>query len=133
MIATKDSFEPQSSDRLPNSTKVYVPGKIHPELRVPLREIKLSNTKTFKGLIEPNESVRVYDCSGQWGDTDFKGDVTQGLPRLREKWIEARGDVEQYDGREVKPMDNGYLSRTHAEYASESERNRLTQFPGLKR
>ena len=45
MIATKDSFEPQSSDRLPNSAKVYVPGKIHPDVRVPMREIKVSDTK----------------------------------------------------------------------------------------
>ncbi|HZQ48196.1 MAG TPA: phosphomethylpyrimidine synthase ThiC [Verrucomicrobiae bacterium] len=133
MIATKDSFEPQSSDRLPNSAKVYVPGKIYPDLRVPLREIKLGDTKAFNGKIEPNEPVRVYDCSGQWGDADFKGDVTQGLPRLREKWIVARGDVGEYQGREVKPMDNGYLSGAHAEYASGSERNRLMQFPGLKR
>ena len=133
MIATKDSFEPKSSDPLPNSTKVYVPGRLHPDLRVPLREIKLSDTKTFSGQIEINESVRVYDCSGPWGDPDFAGDVTQGLPLLREKWIQARGDVAAYDGREVKPMDNGYLSQNHAEYASQSERNRLLQFPGLKR
>jgi len=133
MIATKASFEPQSSDPLPNSSKVYVPGKIHPELRVPLREIKLSDTKAFNGQTETNASVRVYDCSGPWGDPDFQGDVTQGLPSLREKWIRTRGDVAEYDGREVKPMDNGYLSRNHAEYASQSERNRLLQFPGLKR
>ena len=102
-------------------------------MRVPFREIKLNDTKTFDGRTEINEPVRVYDCSGPWGDPDFAGDVTQGLPRLREKWILARGDVEPYDGREIKPMDNGYLSRTHSEYASQAERNRLTQFPGLKR
>ena len=49
MIASKDSFEPQSSEPLPNSTKVYVPGALHPELRVPLREIKLSETKRPNG------------------------------------------------------------------------------------
>ena len=133
MIATKESLEPQSSDRLPNSTKVYVPGQLHPEIKVPLREIKLSDTKTFSGQIEANAPVRVYDCSGPWGDPDFNGDVTQGLPALREKWIRARGDVAEYDGREIKPMDNGYLSANHAEYASQSERNRLLQFPGLHR
>src|SRR5258708_751395 len=131
MIATKNSLEPQSSDPLPNSTKVYVPGQIHPDLRVPLREIKLSDTKAFDGKMEANEPVRVYDCSGPWGDPAFKGDVTEGLPRLREKWILARGDVAEYDGRDVKPMDNGYLSGKHEEYASQSERNRLLQFPGL--
>jgi phosphomethylpyrimidine synthase len=133
MIATKDSFEPQSTDPLPNSTRVYVPGKLHPDLRVPFREIAQSPTKGFDGKLEANDSVRVYDCSGPWGDPAFNGDVTNGLPRLREQWIRARGDVEAYDGREIKPMDNGYLSRTHAEYASHSERNRLLEFPGHKR
>ncbi len=133
MIATKDSLEPQSGDRLPNSTKVFVPGQIHAGVRVPFREIKLNATKTLDGRIEINEPVRVYDCSGPWGDPGFAGDVTQGLPSVREKWILARGDVEAYDGREVSPMDNGYLSRTHAEYASQAERNRMTQFPGLRR
>jgi phosphomethylpyrimidine synthase len=133
MIATKESFEPQSRDPLPNSTRIYVPGKLHPDLRVPFREITQNPTKGFNGKLEANEPVRVYDCSGPWGDPSFDGDVTNGLPRLRENWIRARGDVEEYDGREIKPMDNGYLSRTHAEYASQSERNRLLEFPGHKR
>jgi len=133
MIATKDSLEPQSSERLPNSDRIYVKGELHADVRVPFREIKLSDTKTYDGRVEANAPVRVYDCSGPWGDPAFSGDVTQGLPGLREKWIRSRGDVEEYDGREVKPMDNGYLSRNHAEYASQAERNRLLQFPGLKR
>jgi len=133
MIASKESFEPQSSDPLPNSTKVYVEGKIHADVRVPLREIKLNDTKSFNGQMEKNESVRVYDCSGPWGDVDFKGDVTQGLPALRDNWIRERGDTAEYEGREVKPMDNGYLSGKHEEYASQAEKNRLVQFPGLKR
>jgi phosphomethylpyrimidine synthase len=133
MIATKESFEPQSTDPLPNSTRVYVPGKLHSDLRVPFREIAQSPTKGFDGKLEANEPMRVYDCSGPWGDPSFDGDVTNGLPRLREQWIRARGDVEAYDGREIKPLDNGYLSRTHAEYASQSERNRLLEFPGHKR
>src|SRR5258708_3520446 len=93
MIASKESFEPQSTDPLPNSTRVYVAGKLHPEVRVPLREIKLNDTKSYTGAVEKNAAVRVYDCSGPWGDADFKGDVIQGLPALREKWIRARGDV----------------------------------------
>jgi phosphomethylpyrimidine synthase len=133
MIASKESFEPQSSEPLPNSTKVYVEGKIHADVRVPMREIKLTDTKAFNGQVEKNAPVRVYDCSGPWGDADFNGDVTQGLPALREKWIRARGDTAEYTGREVKPMDNGYLSGKHEEYASQAEKNRLVQFPGLKR
>ena len=95
MIAAKDSIEPQSGEPLPNSSRVYVPGKIHPEVRVPFREIKLSPTKAFNGQVEANAPLRVYDCSGPWGDADFAGKVERGLPALRQKWITARGDVEQ--------------------------------------
>jgi phosphomethylpyrimidine synthase len=132
MIATKESIEPQSSDRLPKSKKVYVTGKIHPEVRVPFREIELNPTKDFNGRIAANDPVRVYDCSGPWGDPDFNGNSDEGLPALRAKWIAARGDVEAYEGRAVKPQDNGYLSGKHAEYASHAEKNRLVEFPGLK-
>jgi len=132
MIASKESFEPHSSEALPNSTKVYVPGEIHPEVRVPMREIAITPTKTYSGKIEPNAPVRVYDCSGPWGDPNFTGTVEEGLPALREQWIRARGDVEEYEGREVKPQDNGYLSGKHAEFASQAEKNRLVEFPGLK-
>jgi phosphomethylpyrimidine synthase len=131
MIAPKESLEPQSTDALPASTRVYVEGTIHPEIRVPMREIALSPTKNFSGELEPNEPVRVYDCSGPWGDPDFEGDSSEGLPALRAPWIEKRGDTAQYEGREVQPMDNGYLSGKHAEFASTAERNRLIEFPGL--
>jgi len=132
MISTKSAIEPQSTDALPASTRVYVQGMIHPEIRVPMREIALSPTKNFSGELEPNAPVRVYDCSGPWGDPAFDGDSSEGLPALRASWIEKRGDVVSYEGREVQPMDNGYLSGKHAEYASTSERNRLIEFPGLK-
>jgi phosphomethylpyrimidine synthase len=108
MIASKDSFEPHSSDQLPNSKKVYAAGTIHPDVRVPMREITLAPTKTFNGETEINEAVRVYDTSGPWGDPDFTGSVTRGLPALRRNWILSRGDVEEYEGRPVKPQDNGY-------------------------
>ncbi len=132
MIATKDSIEPHSSDQLPASTRVYLEGRIHPQIRVPFREIALSPTKTFSGELEGNEPVRVYDCSGPWGDPAFTGTSDEGLPTPRAEWIAARADVEAYDGREVLPQDNGYLSGKHAEYASKAERNRLVEFPGLR-
>jgi phosphomethylpyrimidine synthase len=97
-----------------------------------MREIELSPTKNFSGELEPNDPVRVYDCSGPWGDPDFEGDSSKGLPALRASWIEKRGDTASYAGREVQPMDNGYLSGKHAEFASTAERNRLIEFPGLK-
>ena len=103
MIATKDSFEPQSTEPLPNCTRVLVPGKLHPDVRVPFREIQLSATKSFNGSVEANAPLRVYDCSGPWGDSDFHGDVQQGLPPLRSPWIQARGDIEQVEA-SYKPV-----------------------------
>ena len=121
-----------SRDPLPASRRVYVNGSIHSEIRVPMREISQSDTKGLNGKVEVNEPIRVYDCSGPWGDPEFKGSVEEGLPALRRDWILKRGDVESYDGRPVQPQDNGYLSEKHAEFASKAERsNRLTEFPGL--
>ena len=121
--------------QFPNSTRVYVRGKIHPSLEVPMREIRLSETEHADGRIEPNAPVRVYDCSGPWGDPAFDGDVTQGLPPLRQPWILDRDDVEIYEGRKVQPGDNGYLSESHSEKYNERVRseNKLKEYPGLKR
>src|SRR5205823_14942862 len=96
-----------------NSKKIYVAGKLHSDIRVPFREITLAPTKSMNGEIEINEPVRVYDTSGPWGDPDFHGDVTQGLPPLRAKWIRERGDVEEISGRGASPHDDGYLSEFH--------------------
>jgi phosphomethylpyrimidine synthase len=132
MIATKESFEPHSSEQLPASKKIYIEGTLHEDIRVPMREIEVTPTKSYTGAVMPNDPVRVYDCSGPWGDPAFTGTSEEGLPALRRDWILKRGDVEEYEGREVKPMDNGYLSGKHAEFASAAEKNRLVEFPGLK-
>jgi phosphomethylpyrimidine synthase len=131
MIAPKDAIEPQSTDSLPNSTRVYTAGRIHPPVRVPMREIALSPTRNLNGALTPNEPVRVYDTSGPWGDPDFHGDVEQGLPALRADWIRQRGDVREYDGRPVAPGDNGYLSESHARQSGNG--HRLTLFPEAAR
>ncbi len=131
MIAAKDSLGPHSSDQLPNSRRVYAPGKIHADVRVPFREITLARTNGPGGTVEENPAVRVYDTSGPWGDPEANCDVFQGLPPLRQPWIIGRGDVETYFGREILPQDNGYLSRGHEELAV--THGRLDAFPGLKR
>src|SRR5438445_4239522 len=118
MIAKKEIIEPTADSPLPNSRKIYVGGKIHPDIRVPFREISLAPTKTMSGEIEVNEPVCVYDTSGPWGDPDFHGDVEQGLPPLRARWIRDRGDVEEIEGRAVRPRDDGYLSAKHAASAN---------------
>src|SRR5207237_3621228 len=115
----KNPVNPVSSS-LPNSKKVYMPGSLHPDIRVPLREISLAQTKTMTGEIEVNEPVRVYDTSGPWGDPSVTLDPAQGLLPLRREWIVARGDVEEIDGRKVTPIDDGYLSEAHAAHATAS-------------
>ncbi|MEB2270014.1 phosphomethylpyrimidine synthase ThiC [Bacillus safensis] len=91
------------------SHKVYEKGS-RPDILVPKREITLSHTVTEAGDIQ-NAPVRVYDTSGPYTDENVHIDVTKGLKRLRAAWIEERGDTESYEGRHVKPEDNGYRSR----------------------
>jgi phosphomethylpyrimidine synthase len=123
MIATKESFEPHSSEQWPASRRVYVAGKLHKDIGVPMRELTLSPTRTFDGRSEVNEPVRTYDTSGPWGDPGFHGDVTHGLPPLRRQWILKRGDVEECQGRTVKPQDDGYLSEIHRQHAVGKSKN----------
>jgi phosphomethylpyrimidine synthase len=118
MIAPTSAIEPDSSETLPNSSRVYVEGEIHTNIRVPMRQIELAPTKAFNGAVEVNEPVNVYDASGPWGDPDFDGDVEKGLPALRMEWILKRGDATEYQGRSVRPEDNGYLSVNHAEVSA---------------
>jgi phosphomethylpyrimidine synthase len=117
--------------RLPNSRRVYVEGGAG--VRVPFREVSLQPTRLPDGRVEENEPVRVYDTSGPWGDPDVRCDVGAGLPPLRREWILARGDVEEYEGREVLPRDDGYLTEGAAEFARVKDRGRLEPFPGLRR
>ncbi len=123
MIASITELEAASRKPLPNSKRVYVTGSptnTPTPIAVPMREISLAPTKTVSGEVQENEPVRVYDTSGPWGDPDFQGTVEEGLPALRKEWILARGDVEVYEGREVQPIDDGYLSNTHARLKNQS-------------
>ncbi len=104
---------------LPNSRRVYVSGT-RDDVRVPMREISLSPTRLPDGSLSSNEPVRVYDASGPWGDPEYHRDVNRGLPRVRRNWVLERGDVEEYQGRDVKPSDDGYLSETHARKAEDN-------------
>ncbi len=79
----------------PGSKKIYVPGSVHPDVRVPMREITLSpSINRLDGAVEPNEPVVVYDTSGPYTDPSLDIDLHRGLPRQREAWIDARNDVE---------------------------------------
>ncbi|WP_306110527.1 MULTISPECIES: phosphomethylpyrimidine synthase ThiC [Roseovarius] len=103
-----------TTGELPASRKIYVKGTQHPDIRVPMREISVHPTSG-------EEPLPVYDSSGAYTDPNVLTDIREGLPRLRREWIEARGDVEEYEGRHVKPEDNGFV-----------EGDRLTpEFPNI--
>lgn len=84
---------------LPASTKIYVEGT-DPTIQVPMREIALEPSAD-----EPD--LKVYDTSGPYTDENVKIDIFKGLNRDRQIWVTERGDVEEYEGREIKPEDNG--------------------------
>lgn len=91
---------------LPASRKIFVQGNLHKDVYVPLREISLSSQSQ-------EQPLHVYDSSGPYTDTEevvLDLNIEEGLPRLREAWIRARGDVEEYTGREVRPEDNGFAT-----------------------
>ncbi len=82
---------------LPNSRKVYVRGS-RPDIRVPMREIRQSDTRLASGGVETNPPVYVYDTSGPYTDPQAQIDIRKGLPPLRARWIEERGDTELLSG-----------------------------------
>ena len=83
----------------PNSEKIYVEGSLFP-IKVGMRKINLTPTVKMvngKKKISPNAPVVVYDTSGAYTDKNIKTDINEGLPRIREQWVQERGDVEQLE------------------------------------
>jgi len=115
-IAAKNLTLTVTTGPLPASRKIHIPGDIHGDIRVPMREISVHPTAG-----EP--PVIVYDSSGPYTIEGAEIRIEQGLSPLRRDWVLARGDVEAYDGRHVRPEDNGFVSG-----------DRLTpEFPGRRR
>ncbi|MET1115594.1 MAG: phosphomethylpyrimidine synthase ThiC [Comamonas sp.] len=90
----------QSRQPFPASRKSYLPGQLHVNLRVPVRDIALTN----------GEQVSVYDTSGPYTDPGVEIDIRRGLPALRAPWLDARGDTEWYVGRPRAALDDGSRS-----------------------
>jgi len=90
-----------SEQHFPNSEKIYLKGKLH-SINVGMREVNLADS--FIGgteespILEPNESIVVYDTSGPYTDPTVKVDVHKGLPKLRQAWVESRDDTEELAG-----------------------------------
>ncbi len=90
MINTKEI----TTNSFPGSKKIHVKGKIH-DIKVAMREIKLSDTTDIEGNTIKNEPITVYDTSGPYTDPEVKIDIKKGLPKLRQNWILDRGDVKE--------------------------------------
>jgi phosphomethylpyrimidine synthase len=106
-LAESDFATPKvTTGPIAGSRKVYSAPEAAPDLRVPYREIALS-----EGAGE--EPVRVYDPSGVYTDSDAAIEVERGLKRARVEWVKERGGVEEYEGRPLKPVDNGNASGKH--------------------
>ncbi|MBX7248929.1 MAG: phosphomethylpyrimidine synthase ThiC [Caulobacteraceae bacterium] len=101
-----------AAEERPGSRKVYAPGVLHPDIRVPFREVEVHPSAN-----EP--PVTIYDPSGPYTDPTSTIDIAAGLPRAREAWVRARGDVEEVTPREVRPEDNGNVA----------ERLKVPEFP----
>ncbi|MGR3441806.1 phosphomethylpyrimidine synthase ThiC, partial [Salipiger abyssi] len=95
----KDTVPTITTGALPASRKLYVTGDTH-DIRVPMREI----------VVTDEAPLTVYDSSGPYTDPAADIDIASGLPETRGGWLQARGDVEEYEGREITDADNGFAS-----------------------
>lgn len=96
LIQQTDQLSDAVTRPIPGSRKIFVEGS-RADVRVPMREIVLARTPTLFGG-EENPPVTVYDTSGPYTDPDARIDLSAGLPAVRARWIEARGDTERLDG-----------------------------------
>lgn len=103
MAMTPKALPKVTTGALPASSKVFLPGVIFPDLRVPMRQIAVHPSAG-----EP--AVVVYDASGAYTDPAIVTDIAAGLSGIRSDWIAARGDCEAYVGRDITPADNGFAS-----------------------
>lgn len=122
IFAAPVRLDPAVCAPFPNARKVYVTGS-RPDLKVPMREIAQSDTRTRLGA-EKNPPIWVYDCSGPYTDPTVEIDLTQGLPRLRERWIEERGDTEV-----LPDFSSPYVRERHADPQLANLRMRMTRRP----
>ena len=96
------------------SKKVYSAPDDRPDIRVPFREIVLT---------DPGEpAVRVYDASGAYTEDGAAINLEQGLPQIRKNWIEARA-LQSVPPRAVKPEDNGFATGERLVPACPAERS----------
>ena len=112
MTLKKTEMNRLINDARPASKKVYVPGNLFPDISVPMREVSLTN----------GENITLFDASGPYTDPGYELNVSQGLKDIRASWVDKRQDVEAYEGRIIKAVDNGM-----------KDAGDLPFYPGLQR
>ncbi|EDK27670.1 thiamine biosynthesis protein ThiC [Vibrionales bacterium SWAT-3] len=99
-LEAKNFIDSLSVQPYPNSKKAYIQGS-REDIQVPVREISLADSLVGgtkkEPVFEPNAPIHVYDTSGVYTDPTHEIDLYNGLPKLREQWIEERGDTELLD------------------------------------
>ncbi|OWV19885.1 phosphomethylpyrimidine synthase [Fibrobacter sp. UWB4] len=105
----------------PQSRKIYVPGKIFPDLKVAMREISLDDPKC--------PVLPVYDTSGAYGDPDKTIDVKKGLERIREPWIRERLEKDGAHKTQMQYAREGVITR-EMEYVAIRENQKMDEIFG---
>lgn len=104
----------------PNSTKIYIPGTLFPDIRVAMRRVSQYPTVTIengKRIERPNEDITIYDTSGVYTDPNVPKDIKKGVPRIRQSWIESRCDTVALEG-----ITSAYGQRRLADHSLDSIR-----------
>lgn len=118
------NHEAISTKPFPKSKKIFVPGEIHPFIKVAMREIELEDSGqdfSITRKAHSNPSITVYDTSGPYTDANIKIDIYKGLPRLREQWIVDTNDVERLEG----------FSSDYANERQNNEKTAAIRFPEI--
>ena len=105
----------------PQSRKIYVPGKLFPDLKVAMREITLDDPKC--------PVLPVYDTSGAYGDPDKTIDVKKGLERIREPWIRERLEKDGGHKTQMQYAREGVITR-EMEYVAIRENQKMDEIFG---
>ena len=116
MSETNGFFKP-----FPQSRKIYVPGKLFPDLKVAMREITLDDPKC--------PVLPVYDTSGAYGDPDKTIDVKKGLERIREPWIQERLQKDGAHKTQMQYAREGVITR-EMEYVAIRENQKMDEIFG---
>lgn len=96
-----------STGPFPASKKLYLKGSLFPDIRVPAREVALSEGA-------PIPEVLLYDTSGIYSESNANIDISQGLASAMPEWPMLEESCENYAGRTVKSEDNGFVSEAKA-------------------